>query len=58
MPGIPEKAKQIGIETWEKKVPSERRYQIGCIAHVKEPLFFMLFLLSLGEILAEVFLLI
>lgn len=58
MPGIPGKEKQIGIETWEKKVPSERRYQTGCIAHVKGPLFFVLFLLSLGKILTEKFLLI
>lgn len=36
VPGIPGKAKQISIETWKKKVPSERRYQTGCIAHVKE----------------------
>lgn len=58
MPGIPGKEKQIGIETWEKKVPSERRYQTGCIAHVKGPLFFVLFLLSLGKSLTEKFLLI
>jgi len=43
VPGIPGKAKQIGMETREKKVPPERRYQTGCIAHVKEPLFFFFF---------------
>lgn len=58
VPGIPGKAKQIGFETWEKKVPSERRYQTGCIAYVKELPFLILFLLSFGKILAEKFLLI